>query len=79
MTKKIKDFTQTALFAAELLAISVDVTEKDRKDYMEKYNRGATTVSNYLNGKVSNADTAAEMLVFFREQIAERNKLIHLK
>lgn len=79
MAKKITDFTQAALFAAELLSISADVTEKDRKEYMDKYKRGATTVSNYLNGKVFNVDTAAEMLVFFRAQIAERNKLIHLK
>ncbi len=79
MTKKKKDFTQTALFAAELLSIAEDVTEKDRKDYMAAYQRGATTVSNYLNGKVSNADTAAEMLVFFRRQIEERNKLISIK
>lgn len=79
MTKKIKDFNQTALFAAELLSIAPDVTENDRKKYMNEFNRGATTVSNYLNGKVANADTAAQMLVFFRGQIAERNKLINIK
>jgi len=76
MQKKIKDLTQAALFAAELKAIAADVTEKDRKKFMEKFNKGATIVSNYLNGKVANADTAADMLVFFRAQIAERNKLI---
>lgn len=76
MAKKIKDLTQSELFARELLAIAADVTEKDRKEYMAKSRKGATTVSNYLNGKVYNADTAAEMLVFFREKIAERNKLL---
>lgn len=79
MTKKIKDSTQTDLFAEELLSISTDVTEKDRKEYMRKFNRGATTVSNYLNGKVADADTAAQMLVFFRARIAERDKLITIK
>ncbi len=79
MTKKKKDFPQRALFGEELKAIAVDVTEKDRKDYMERFGRGATTVSNYLNGKVADADTAAQMLVFFRHQIGERNKLISIK
>ena len=79
MTKKIKDFSQIELFAAELLSIATDVTENDRKAYMATFKRGATTVSNYLNGKVANADTAAQMLVFFRQRIAERNKLINIK
>lgn len=79
MAKKINDKAQVVRFAAELKALSADVTENDRKKFMAKYDKGATMVSNYLNGKVANVDIAAVMLVFFRAQIKKRNKLINQK
>jgi hypothetical protein len=76
MTKKVKNLTQKDRFAEELLSIAPDVTENDRKVFMKKYKKGVTMVSNYLNGKVANVDTAAQMLLFFRGEIEKRNKIL---
>lgn len=71
-----KKLTQADQFAQELKKISPDVTENDRKAFMARFGLGSTLISNYLNGRVANADTAAKMLVFFKSKIAKRNKLI---
>ena len=71
-----KTNTQKELFNIQLNNLLSDITENDRKAYMTKYDKSPTMLSNYLNKKVSNLDTAAEMLMFFRQRIAKRNKLI---
>ena len=76
MKTKVKNLTQKDRFAAELLSISPDVTENDRKEFMKKHKKGVTMVSNYLNGKVANVDIATKMLLFFREKIEQRNNVL---
>lgn len=76
MQTKVKTLTQKDRFAEELLSISADVTENDRKEFMKKYKKGTTMVSNYLNGKVANVDIAATMLLFFRGKIEKRNQVL---
>lgn len=58
-----------------LKQIKIDVTEVDRKLALAKFKCTVATLSKYLNGKVQNSDTATEFIVFFKERIAERDRM----
>ncbi len=68
--------TQAERLSGELLAIKPDITTADRKalENAEGYTR--STISDYLNGRGKDNDTSVKMLAFFRERIAEREKMI---
>lgn len=59
-----------------LMELNTKITESDRDDFFKKKNISKVTISNYMNGKGSNIDTAMEMLLFFRKKIEDREKLI---
>lgn len=62
---------------AELSALSINVTEEDRKEFMKEFKfRSPTTVSEYLNGKVGSVNTGLKMLVFFKKKIEEREEIL---
>lgn len=71
-----KVLTQKERIAEELFSISKDVTEEDRKAFLEKKEISAATISAYLNRKVSNAVLGLEMLVFFRKEIEKREEIL---
>lgn len=59
-----------------LAELRKDVTEQDRKDAMGFVKVKYTTISNYLNKKGNNIDTAYALLTFFQKRISEREKAI---
>ena len=67
-----KVLTQGEVLANELIAISSDVTRADRTAFLEKHPYSKTTLSNYMNGTVSDNDTALLILKFMRQRIADR-------
>lgn len=68
--------TQLERVSQELAGLNADITEQDRKEYMETSGASRTLLSNYMNCKAYNLDKAIEMLLFFRKKIEEREKLI---
>lgn len=72
-----KKNTQKERVASELMEINKDLTEKDRADFRDEERVSGTTLSLYMNGKVANIDLAIKMLLFFRNRIQEREKLIN--
>jgi hypothetical protein len=76
MQNTAENLTQKERLAGELVKIRPDVTAKDREAYLETYSGTKATISGYLNGKVYDADTATQMLVFFRQRITNREKVI---
>lgn len=68
--------TQKQRLKDELEAIRVDVTEGDRNAYRQAHPVSTVVLSNYLNGKAASVDTGMKMLLFFRERIEEREKLL---
>ena len=54
------------------MKLSGEVTQSDRQLALVKYSH--FTVSQYLNGKGRNLDTAMDLLRLFRERIDERGR-----
>lgn len=72
-----KDISQKETIGNELTKISVDVTEQDKREFSKQYGVSLTSISNYLNGRMGGIDTGLDMLLFFRNKIAERYVLIN--
>lgn len=72
-TKKLLP-TQAERFIEQLSTIKVDVTSADRKQAVKDLGVSGPTITNYLNGKVSDLDTASAILLYFRSRIAKREK-----
>lgn len=53
-----------------------DVTAGDRKAAVEELGYTKMTLSRYLNGSIDDNDTAVQILKFFRNRIAERDKAV---
>lgn len=68
--------TQTDLFKDELERLKIDLTTKDISACKEEIGISATSLSNYLNRKGNNNDTAAKLIAFFKKRIEERNKVL---
>jgi len=68
--------TQTERFTEELLRLSADVTAKDRAAAADKLVVTKQTISRYLNGDVRDNDTAVSLIAFFKQCIADRDKII---
>lgn len=77
MQKIISKNSQKEKVAEELVQLNQVITEQDRSDYMKEKGVSRTLLSNYMNGKVSNLDRAIDMLLFFRNKISEKEKLIN--
>lgn len=72
-----KNISQKEKVAIELIQLNEVITEQDRSDYMKEKSVSRTSLSNYMNGKIFNLDRAIEMLLFFRNRVSEREKLIN--
>lgn len=68
--------TQNQRLNKALSEIKADVTEKDREAAMDDLNCTSATISRYLNGKAKDNDLATNMLTFFKNRIAARDKEI---
>lgn len=55
-----------------LLKLAPDITASDRTYVTKKLKVSKVTISNFLNGHVSNNDLAISMIEIFTERIAER-------
>lgn len=77
MQAPLKEISQKEKIAALLIELNKNVTEKDRADFMAEKKITNVTLSHYMNGRVANVDLAMEMLLFFRNKIEEREKLIN--
>lgn len=75
--RKTRKGNQKQRLAKALQAISADVTTEDRQFLNKEKGYSITLISNYLNGKVYSADTAADMLKCLKERIADREELIN--
>ena len=69
--------SQAERLADELLKLKPDVTAKDRSDAVEKFGCTKATISNYLNGKVMDNDTAVNFILFFKDCISKREGLLN--
>lgn len=63
---------QRIRLSKSLLKLSPDVTAADRLFCTKKLKISKVTVSNYLNGHVSNSDLAISMIEIFNERISDR-------
>lgn len=60
-----------------LQALKKDITTEDRKEYYKQsFGRNSVTTTRYLNGNVTDVQTGMDMLNFFSNRIAERNRKI---
>lgn len=73
----VKQISQKERLNTQLSDMRVNITEEDKKLFHEKHGYTSTIVSNYLNGKVASVETALKMLIFFREKIEGREKVIN--
>jgi len=71
-----KELTQSDVLKQELLKIAPDVTKADRIAFLSSHAIKKTTLSNYLNGKVSDNDTAVIIIKFMKDRIQQRFKQI---
>lgn len=69
--------TQADRLSEKLLQIKVDVTKDDRTEAVKQLGLTIQTISNYLNGKVWENDTAVKLIEFFSKRIAKREKVIN--
>ena len=77
MQNEIVQNRQIDVFANELLRLKPDLTAKDREEAMKALKIDSRcTISNYLNGKVRDTGTAAELIIFFKGRIAMRNLVL---
>lgn len=67
--------TQVERFAVFLKELRPDVTEDDRIAAQKRLKVSYNTISGYINGKGKNNDTALKLITFFKERIAERDKI----
>lgn len=72
-----KNISQKERVSQELMKLNQDITEQDRTDYMQEKKASRATLSNYMNGKVFSVDRALEMLMYFRNKVSQREKLIN--
>lgn len=63
---------QRIRLAKTLLRLSPDVTAADRTHCVKKLKVTKVTISNYLNGRVNNADLAIRMIEILNERIRDR-------
>ncbi|HUS02412.1 MAG TPA: hypothetical protein VMY77_11830 [Chitinophagaceae bacterium] len=68
--------TQAERIAVLLQEIKPNVTKGDRDFAAQELKITEVTVSRYLSGTGVDADTAASLLMIFRDRIAEREKVI---
>ena len=69
--------SQSKLFAEELKRLRNDITKQDRIESMTSIGiKSPATISNYLNGKVRDNDTAAALIAFFKNRIAKRSEVL---
>lgn len=68
--------SQRARIRAKLLAMAPDVTLEDRKVGVKKFKKSMVTVMTYLKGEVLNNDLGLELILFFTDRIAERERKI---
>jgi len=61
----------------ELMQISDNVTDEDKRQFIDIHHLTPTTISAYLKGDQSRLETGLKMLLFFRQRIQEREKLIN--
>jgi hypothetical protein len=72
-----ESFTQTEMFAKELLRLKLDITPSDREGAMkELFIKSSSTISQYLNGKVRDNDTAASLIKYFKTRIKARSEVL---
>lgn len=72
MQHEKQQLTQREQFSEILKRLRPDVTNEDRKAAFNELGLKATTISNYLNGKVCALDTAVKIIQFFKKRISER-------
>lgn len=65
---------QRLRLAKTLLKLSPDVTAADRAAIAKKLKTSKVTISNYLNGQVTNNDRAIAMIEALQERITAREK-----
>ncbi len=68
--------TQQERFKAILLAMKPDVTEGDKRKATSKFGYHLNTLLKYLHGNGPNNDTSLNLITFFRECIAERDRIV---
>ena len=71
-----QELTQLERTNEELAKLNENITEQDRKDYMDLTGVSRTLLSNYMNNKAYNLDRAIDMLVYFRAKVEEREKVL---
>lgn len=76
MLKKVENFMEQEKLSDLLKKIQPQVTELDRLQAQEELELSTATISNYLNGKVLNVDTAIALLKFFSKRIELRKEEI---
>ena len=68
--------TQFQRLTEVLGSLKVDVTTDDRNLAATKFKVHERTVTNYLNAQGSSSDLTANLITFFKNRIAERDKVI---
>lgn len=63
---------QGARLSKSLLKLAPDVTAADRAYCSKKLKTSKVTISNFLNGRVTNNDLALGMIELFKERIEAR-------
>ena len=76
MTHEGENISQAHALSKELKRVSQNVTPKDREEAKDQLKLSRSTISHYLNGKVRDSDTAVELILFFKKQIAKRDLVL---
>jgi hypothetical protein len=78
MDAQTKNTTEHRIaLADELIRLSPDISPNDRDIAMKELGiKSRITISAYLNGRIGNVDVAAQLIVFFKKQIAKRNLVL---
>lgn len=79
MQAEVQGFSHKEKLGEELKILAPNVSHEDKRAFLSNSKYRKSTVSAYLNGHVSNIDTAMEMLLFFRKRIEARDKVISQK
>lgn len=74
--KQMAAINQKELYNKAFKKMLPEVTEEDRILARDFVKVNATTISNYLNGRVRSLDTACRLLTFFKSRIDERTKVL---
>lgn len=59
-----------------LIDLKPDVTTEDKVLAAKKYKIHVVSVGRYLNGQGTDSDTTANLIFFFKDRIAQRDKVI---